>query len=242
MEESKAIKPLTNLPNHVAIVMDGNGRWATHQKQPRLAGHKAGVETLKKIVESASDLGIKYLTVYAFSTENWKRPTKEVNGLLKLLLLYLRSEIKGLHKNNVRLNIIGAYEIDRPNIVKEIKQGLELTENNTGLTLTIAFNYGGQDEIIRATKLMVEDVLSHKIDSEDISKELFSKKLYTYAMPDPDLMIRTGGEVRISNFLLWQIAYSELYFTDVLWPDFDESEFKKAISSYQSRKRRYGAL
>lgn len=233
---------LEAMPRHIAFIMDGNGRWAKRRGMPRLVGHNAGTETIKKIVKESKRLGVEYITFYAFSTENWKRPLEEVNGLMNILVKFIKSEIDEIHENNVRVNILG--DIDRlPDYAKEqVDYALNLTQHNTGLYFNIALNYGGRDEIIRAVKNIVHDVQNKTIQSTDITEDLFSSYLYTSGMPDPDLMIRTSGEIRLSNFLLWQLAYSEMDFVDVFWPDFDERQYQKAILEYQKRNRRFGAV
>ena len=231
-----------NIPEHVAIIMDGNGRWAKQRNMPRTMGHKAGVETIRRIVKEADRLGIKYITLYAFSTENWKRPKDEVNALMKLLVQYLKSEVTELHKNGVVLKVLGDIEALQEECKKEIEDSIELTKNNTGLVLNVAFNYGGRDEIIRAVKNIVSDIQSEKINKENINQDLFSEYLYTKDSPDPDLIIRPSGEQRISNFLLWQCAYSEFWYSNVNWPDFSEKDLQQAIYDYQNRDRRYGGV
>lgn len=231
-----------NIPKHIAIIMDGNGRWAKKKNLPRTMGHKAGIETMKKIVKEADKLGIKYLTVYAFSTENWKRPKEEVSALMKLLVQYLRSEIAELHENNVVLKVLGDITQLPDECETEIRESLKLTENNTGLILNIAFNYGGRDEIVRAIKLMCSDVKNNIIKEEDINSELVANYLYTKGIPDPDLIIRPSGEQRLSNFLLWQCAYSEFWYSDINWPDFKEEDLRQAIFDYQNRDRRFGKV
>lgn len=230
------------LPKHVAIIMDGNGRWAKKRFMPRLAGHKAGVETLKKIIEYSSNIGIKYLTVYAFSSENWNRPKKEIDGILKLLMITFTKELEKLNENNVIIKMLG----DKNNIPEDVKSIFDKSElrtkNNTGLQLNVAFNYGGRDEILSSVKKIAELCIENKIDIEDISKELIEENLYTAGIPDPDFVIRTSGEIRLSNFLLWQISYSELYFTETFWPDFNVEEYNKALEEFKLRKRRYGKL
>ena len=206
-----------NIPQHIAIIMDGNGRWAKARNLPRTMGHKAGVETIRRVIKEADRLGVKYITLYAFSTENWKRPKDEVNALMKLLVQYLKTEVSELHKNGV-------------------------TKNNTGLVLNFAFNYGGRDEIIKAVKNIIDDVQEGKINKENINQELFSDYLYTKDSPDPDLIIRPSGEQRISNFLLWQCAYSEFWYSNVNWPDFSEKDLQRAIYDYQNRDRRFGGV
>ncbi len=231
-----------NIPEHIAIIMDGNGRWAKKRKLPRTMGHKAGVETIRRVLKEADRLGVKYMTLYAFSTENWKRPKDEVNALMKLLIQYLKQEINELHKNGVKINVLG--DISRLPIEcqKEIKSSVEKTKNNTGITMNIALNYGGRDEIIRATKLIVEDVLNGNINLEDINDEIFEKHLYTKDIPDPDIIIRPSGEQRLSNFLLWQCAYSEFWYSDICWPDFKEEDLRRAIYDFQNRDRRFGGI
>lgn len=233
---------INKLPKHIAIIMDGNGRWAQKRGLPRAAGHKAGVEAIREIMKTSSDMGIKYLTVYAFSTENWTRPKEEVSTLFNLLLLYLDKEIKEIHSNNVRLNIIGDYHQLSDNLTKRIVNALELTKNNTGLEFNIALNYGSRDEMVEMVKKVYDLIKEDKIGQEDIDYTLIESLLYTAGIPDPDLLIRTSGELRLSNFLLPQLAYTELWFTDVLWPDFRKKHLIEAIISYQNRKRRYGGI
>jgi len=230
------------MPQHIAFIMDGNGRWAKRKGMPRLVGHNAGTETLKKIVKESKRLGIPYITFYAFSTENWKRPSDEVNGLMNILVKFIQSEIQEIHSNHIKINILG--DIDRlPSYAREqVDFATELTKDNTEMHFNIALNYGGRDEIIQAVKKIVRDVQNQKIDIDQIDEKSFQTYLYTNGMPDPDLLIRTSGEVRLSNFLLWQLAYSELTFVDVFWPDFDEMAYQKAISDYQNRNRRFGAI
>ncbi len=229
------------IPKHIAIIMDGNGRWAKKRELPRTLGHKAGVESLKEIVKYADEIGIKILTVYAFSTENWSRPKEEVEYLINYLLIeFLKKEINELHRNNVKIEMLGDIE-PLPNITKrEIIKAIELTKPNTGLKFNIALNYGGRNELVNAFKEVAQMIESGILKADDISESLISDHLYT--PNEPDLIIRTGGEKRISNFLIWQSIYSELYFTDVLWPDFKRENLNKAIVDYQSRCRRYGGL
>jgi undecaprenyl diphosphate synthase len=230
------------LPRHIAIIMDGNGRWAKKRNLPRISGHKAGVEALRDIIETSSNMDIEYLTLYAFSTENWKRPPKEVNGLMELLVIYLRKEIGELHSNNVRINIIGdVLKLPKKAII-EIEKATKMTAENTGLTVNIALNYGGKSDIINAVKNITKAVLDNDLKMEDIDESIFSAYLYTRNIPDPDLLIRTSGEQRISNFLLWQIAYSEFWFTDVYWPDFTSEHLIQAIEDFKQRKRRFGGI
>ena len=231
-----------SLPTHVAIILDGNGRWAKEQGKPRTYGHKEGAKTMLRILEDADELGIKYLTVYAFSTENWNRPKMEVAALMTILRNELISSIDRSMKNNVRCRVIG----DRKRLSDDINEAVRrletATSKNTGLQFTIAINYGGRDEITRTLKSIVRDCLDGKISVEDINEMLISEKIDTHDIPDPDLIIRTCGEQRISNFLLWQCAYSEFYYTDKSWPDFDREELKKALDSYGTRQRRYGGV
>ena len=228
------------IPKSIAIILDGNGRWAERRNLPRAMGHKAGCETLEKTVEDCVHLGVECLTVYAFSTENWKRSALEVGALMKLLRFYMVKLIDVANKNNVKAVMIGDESRFEPDIRKGIKKLIEATKNNTGMVFAFAINYGGRDEIKRAVENIADDVESGKISKSDISEELISSYLDTKDLPDPDLLIRTSGELRVSNFLLWQIAYSEFYITDTLWPDFDKEELLKAIESYNHRQRRFG--
>ena len=228
------------IPKSIAIILDGNGRWAKKRNLPRAMGHKAGCETLEKTVEDCVRLGVECLTVYAFSTENWKRSALEVGALMKLLRFYMVKLIDVANKNNVKAVMIGDESRFEPDIRKGIKKLIEATKNNTGMIFAFAINYGGRDEIKRAVENIADDVESGKISKSDISEELISSYLDTKDLPDPDLLIRTSGELRVSNFLLWQIAYSEFYITDTLWPDFDKEELLKAIESYSHRQRRFG--
>ena len=228
------------IPKSIAIILDGNGRWAERRNLPRAMGHKAGCETLEKTVEDCVRLGVECLTVYAFSTENWMRSALEVGALMKLLRFYMVKLIDVANKNNVKAVMIGDESRFEPDIRKGIKKLIEATKNNTGMVFAFAINYGGRDEIKRAVENIADDVESGKISKSDISEELISSYLDTKDLPDPDLLIRTSGELRVSNFLLWQIAYSEFYITDTLWPDFDKEELLKAIESYSHRQRRFG--
>lgn len=231
------------LPLHIAIIMDGNGRWAKKRGLPRSLGHKAGVDALKEIVKYSSQIGIKILTVYAFSTENWSRPKEEIDYLINTLLVeYLRKEIKELHKNGVKLKILGNIDPLANNTKDEIVRALEITNNNKGLQFNIALNYGGRNEIVMALKKIAEMTLNGSINPKEINEELIAKNLYTAGDKDPDLIIRTSGEERISNFLIWQGAYSELYFSKVLWPDFKKENLMEAINEYKNRDRRFGGL
>lgn len=232
----------SKLPVHIAIIMDGNGRWAKNRGLPRAAGHRAGVEALRDIVEACSQWGIKILTVYAFSTENWKRPQEEVDTLMKLLTEYLRKESLRLHRNNIKICPIGRiHELPLP-ARKEIEKAVRLTENNTGLILNIALNYGGRAEIVDATRSIVRKVLAGNLQLEDINEDVLNNHLYTSSLPDPDLLIRPSGELRVSNFLLWQIAYTEFWFTDVLWPEFNREHLYLALEHYANRERRFGGI
>lgn len=230
------------LPLHIAIIMDGNGRWAQQKNLPRIMGHKAGMEALKKTVKCCSDIGIKILTVYAFSTENWKRPQEEVNYLMNLLVEYMRKEVNSLHKNKVKIKLLGEIDMLPVQTRIEIEEAVKLTEKNEGLQFNIALNYGGRAEIIKACKGLMQDLINGIMDINLVDEKAFSSYLYTGNDPDPDLIIRTSGEQRISNFLLWQGAYSEMLFVEQLWPDFDEEILEEAIKKYQSRNRRFGAL
>ncbi|SET17827.1 Undecaprenyl pyrophosphate synthetase [Nitrosomonas marina] len=230
--------PETGLkPKHIAIIMDGNGRWARKRYLPRMAGHKQGVETVRNVIKSCSDHGVEYLTLFAFSSENWRRPADEVSFLMQLFAGALEQEISKLHENGIRFKVIGDISRFESRIIQFIKKGEQLTANNSKLTLTIAANYGGRWDIMQAIRQMMENSSELPIQFDE---ENLAQYLSMYYAPEPDLFIRTGGECRISNFLLWQLAYTELYFTDTLWPDFDENEFNLAIQSYQQRERRFG--
>lgn len=241
-EEANINIDKNNIPEHIAIIMDGNGRWAKRRKLPRSMGHKAGVETIRKILKEADALGIKYLTLYAFSTENWKRPKDEVGALMQLLVQYLKNEVEELHRNGVVLKILGDITPTPLEVQMQIKNAMRLTKNNKGVVLNIAFNYGGRNEIIRGIKAISEDVRKGTIDIKDINEEMFNSYLYTKGIPDPDLIIRPSGEQRISNFLLWQCAYSEFWYSNICWPDFTEKDLHKAIFDFQNRDRRYGGV
>ncbi len=235
---NKPLPTINKIPNHVAIIMDGNGRWAQEKGLPRLAGHRAGTENLREVIESCAEFGIKYLTIYAFSTENWKRPSEEIQGLMRIFKTMLDRELKNLHDNGVQLRHIGKLDRIDDELKLKVKEAIELTRDNKTLILNIAFNYGGRDEIIQAVKQIMID----RPDPEDIDGELFSKYLYTANSPDPDLIIRTSGEYRCSNFLIWQGAYSEWYFTKTYWPDFDREELHQALVVFNERDRRYGEV
>lgn len=233
---------MDNIPKHIAIIMDGNGRWAKARNLPRAMGHKAGVETIRRVIKEADRLGVKYLTLYAFSTENWKRPKDEVNALMKLLVQFLRQELQELHENRVVIKVLGDITRLPKECQDEINKSIELTKNNDGIVMNVALNYGGRDEIIRGIKLIVEDINSGKINLEDINEEVMNNYLYTKGIPDPDIIIRPSGEQRLSNFLLWQCAYSEFWYSDICWPDFKEDDLRKAIYDFQNRDRRFGGI
>ena len=231
---------MQNLPSHVAIIMDGNGRWAKKQGKLRLFGHNNGVSSVRAVTEAAAELGIKFLTLYAFSTENWNRPEEEVKGLMSLLIHTIEAETPTLNKNNVRLLSIGDNSRMPEDVRKRLQACIETTKDNTGLTLVLALSYSSRWEITKATQDIAKDIAAGTIKAEEITEEFISSYMCTKKIPDPELLIRTSGEYRISNFLLWQIAYSELYFTEVLWPDFQKEDLYKAIVNYQSRERRFG--
>ncbi len=230
------------VPEHVAIILDGNGRWAKSRLLPRKAGHAAGSRAVEQICEDAWNMGIKYLTVYAFSTENWKRPQDEVDALMKLLRKYLKDCIKRSTKNNMCVRVLGDITPLDEDLRKSILELEEVSKDNTGLHFQVALNYGSRDEMLRAMRRMAEDVAGGRRRAEDLSEEVFEEYLDTRGIPDPDLLIRTSGEERLSNFLLWQLAYTEFYFTDVLWPDFDKKELQKAVDYYNQRDRRFGGV
>ena len=229
-------------PEHIAIILDGNGRWAKSKGMPRNYGHTVGAKNVENICKAANDLGVKYLTLYAFSTENWNRPESEVAALMKLLESYLKNCIKTANKNNMRVRVIGEISRLSENFQEKIRNLEEVSSVNTGLNLTIAINYGSRDEMIRAVKHMIADHDAGKLSADDIDADTFSSYLDTRELPDPDLLIRTSGEQRLSNYLLWQLAYAEFYFTDVPWPDFSKEELEKAIEQYNHRDRRYGGV
>ncbi len=224
------------IPQHVAIIMDGNGRWATARNLPRLAGHRAGTENLRRIIEACVEFGIRYLTLYAFSTENWGRPEEEVQGLLTIIEDVLDREVGQLHRNGVQLRHIGKLDGLSPFLKRRVLEAIELTRDNKRLTLNVAFNYGGRDEIVHA----VQRIIAEGVPAESVDEELLSQHLYTAGTPDPDLIIRTSGELRISNFLIWQAAYAEWYITPVYWPDFDKEELRQALWEFSQRDRRFG--
>jgi len=236
----KSLIDTSNIPSHIAIIMDGNGRWAKEHKKPRVFGHKNGVKSVRSVVEGAGEMGVKHLTLYAFSTENWNRPKFEINALMQLLVTTISSEINALNENNVRLSTIGDIGSLPKNCEKELKKAVEKTKNNTGLNLILALSYSAKWEIIKAVKTIANDAINDKIDTKNIDDKVFQSYLETSAIKNPELLIRTGGEHRISNFLLWQIAYAELYFTDKLWPEFNKEDLFEAILNFQKRERRFG--
>ncbi|MGM0652801.1 MAG: isoprenyl transferase, partial [Bacillota bacterium] len=229
------------VPTHIAVIMDGNGRWAVERGLPRKEGHLRGVEAVRSVVKNSSELGINVLTLFAFSTENWRRPISEINYLMSLPEIYFKSELPELMKNNVKVNLIGSKERLPGKVQITIDKGIEATKNNTGMILNFALNYGARSEILRAVNCLLDEVKKGKINSA-VKEADFEKYLYTAGLPDPDLLIRTSGEQRISNFLLWQLAYSELWFTNVYWPDFSKKHLLNAVYEYQQRKRRYGKV
>jgi len=233
--------PRGGLPRHVAIIMDGNGRWARARGLPRSAGHKRGADAVRRAVEAARAVGVRYLTLFGFSSENWKRPAEEVGDLMSLLRLYLRSEIAELHKQGVRLRFIGERDRFAPDIVALLQQAEDQTRGNTALDLIVALNYGSRSEIAGAARRLAEEVRAGRLDPSAVTEERIADALWTAGIPDPDVIIRTSGEQRLSNFLLWQTAYSELVFLDVYWPDFSKQDFENAIVEYNRRERRYGA-
>jgi len=230
------------LPKHIAIIMDGNGRWARERGLPRISGHRAGMQSVKTAVRLSGELGIKVLTLYAFSTENWTRPKKEINALMRLLREYLHKEIDELHQNNVKINFMGQIDELPKLIQQDLKRAKGKTAHNTGLLLNVALNYSGRADIINAIKNLITDIENKKCKKEDINETLFGKYLYTGSLPEPDLLIRTSGEMRVSNFLLWQIAYTEIYVTPIYWPDFSREHLLSAIIDYQKRERRFGGV
>ncbi|MFC4347670.1 isoprenyl transferase [Kordiimonas lipolytica] len=236
IQEASAMVP----PKHVAIIMDGNGRWAAQKGKARSAGHKQGAEAVREAIEGALNAGVKYLTLYAFSSENWNRPEEEVRDLMGLLKLYLNREVKTLHKQNIRLRVIGRRDRLSPDIQKMIDRAEEMTANNDRMTLVIALSYGSRDEMLDAAQKLARAVAKGEMTADDITEAVFADSLTTRGLPDPDLIIRTSGEQRLSNFLLWQAAYSEFLFLDILWPDFTKEAFAKAVSDFQTRDRRFG--
>src|SRR5687768_9923023 len=238
MPKSPLKIPTDRLPRHVAMIMDGNGRWALSRRLPRLAGHKAGTENLRRVIRASVEFGIKYLTIYAFSTENWGRPPEEVKGLMYILEDVIDKELAELNKEGVQLRHIGRLERLAPSLQEKVLYAIELTKNNDRLVLNVAFNYGGRDEIVNA----IQNIMKDGIPPEEVTDELVSKYLYTAGVPDPDLIIRTSGELRVSNFLIWQAAYSEWYVTPTYWPDFDKKEYRHALETFAQRDRRYGKV
>lgn len=238
MDRRKLIKE--KLPQHIAIIMDGNGRWAKKRVLPRIMGHRRGIESVREVVTACRELGVKVLTLYAFSSENWKRPRGEIKALMTLLKKYIRSEIDELHRNEIRVNFIGEVQKLPEDVLPFIAEATGKTARNTGMVLNLALSYSGRNEILNAVTRIAAAVSQQKLTASDITEEVFSDFLYTAGLPDPDLLIRTSGEQRISNFLLWQIAYTELYVTDVLWPDFKREDLYQALLDYQKRKRRFG--
>ncbi|MDD5449114.1 MAG: isoprenyl transferase [Candidatus Omnitrophica bacterium] len=232
---------MDSIPTHIAIIMDGNGRWARERRLPKIVGHRKGAEAIREILKACAEFGVNYLTLYAFSTENWKRPKGEVGALMRLLEAQLNREIRNLMKNGVRFNVIGRIADLPERLQSKIKRSMELTRANTGVVLTLALSYGSRAEIIDGIKKILDDMEQGRLKKEDIDEESFGRYLYTNGMPDPDLLIRTSGEMRVSNFLLWQISYSEFYVTKKLWPDFRKKDLERAIEEYKKRRRRYGA-
>lgn len=233
---------MNRIPKHIAIIMDGNGRWAKKRFLPRTAGHREGVERVSEIVEAASDLNVQCLSLYAFSTENWKRPKEEIDALMNLLVLYINRELDRIHKNNIRMRVMGDISKLPKNVAEKVQMAIEKTKDNTGMVLNIGLNYGGRDEIIRAVKNILADVKRGKLKEEDINSDMFSKYLYTSELPDPDLLIRPSGELRLSNFMLYQVAYTEFWFSEIYWPDFKPKNLYEAIIDYQKRDRRFGGI
>jgi undecaprenyl diphosphate synthase len=231
-----------NLPQHVAVIMDGNGRWARQRHLPRVEGHRQGAESARIIIRTAGEIGIKYLTLYAFSAENWNRPKDEVDALMKYLIHYLKRETPELNKSNVRLEAIGQIHRLPENVQEQLRKSIATLAKNNGLTLVLALSYGGRTEIVDATRAIAKKAKSGELDAEDITEKVFAQHLYTRNMPDPDLLIRTSGEMRISNFLLWQISYAEMVITSTLWPDFRKPQFFAALEEYHRRHRRFGGL
>ncbi len=235
---SEEFPPLDHIPRHVAIIMDGNGRWAAKRNQPRLAGHRAGTENLRRIIRASVEFGIQYLTLYAFSTENWGRPKEEVEGLMNIIGEVIERELNELNEEGVQLRHLGHLDGLSPELCSKVRGAIELTKNNDRIILSLAFNYGGRDEIVCA----VRDIIRDQVKPEDVNEELISRYLFTSSLPDPDLVIRTSGEMRTSNFLIWQSTYAEWYMTTTLWPDFDREELYKALESYSRRERRFGRI
>lgn len=242
IQQNTAVLDTERIPKHIGIIMDGNGRWAKKKNLPRTMGHKAGVETIRKILKECDRLGVRYLTLYAFSTENWKRPKDEVSALMTLLVEYLKNELKELHENNVVVNYVGNISRLPEAAQKALNDAKEITRSNTGVQMNLALNYGGREEIVHGVREIAEAVSSGMISLEDITEESFKDYLYTKGQPDPELIIRPSGELRLSNFLLYQGAYSELWFSSINWPDFSEEDLRVAIADYQKRDRRFGGV
>jgi len=242
LQERKAELMKSRLPEHVAIIMDGNGRWAKKRKLPRIKGHRAGIETVRKVVRLAGELGIGYMTLYTFSSENWRRPFGEIMGIMKLLAETLKNEIDELNRNHVKIKTIGDISVLPKKNRNALAEAVEITSLNDGLTLILALNYGGRDEIVRAVEKIAYKIKSGALKHDEIDPSVIESCLYTAGIPDPDLLIRTSGEFRLSNFLLWQLAYTELWITDVMWPDFTESDFCDALESFAKRERRFGKI
>jgi undecaprenyl diphosphate synthase len=242
MEDLKESILQYNIPNHVAIIMDGNGRWAKRKQKPRIFGHKNGVTSVKEAIEGCGELKIRYLTLYAFSTENWKRPKNEVKTLMSLLVSTLSDEVKSLQENNIRLMAIGSIENLPQKAQQKLAEVIEQTKDNKALTLTLALSYGSREEIVNVIKNISKKVVNSELQIKEIDEKIINNHLYTFSLPDVDFLIRTSGEQRVSNFLLWQIAYAEMFFTEVLWPDFRKEHLFKAIQNYQQRERRFGKI
>jgi len=231
-----------NLPRHIAIIMDGNGRWAKQRKKPRIYCHRAGMESVREVVRTCAEIGIGYLTLYTFSVENWKRPKEEVDALMGMLVELLRDEVKELNEENVRIMVIGRPQDLPPYVQEELEKAIQTTKKNTGLKLVVALSYGGRRELVDSAQKITREVLEGKLKAYDLTEETFRNFLYDPSIPDPDLLIRTSGEMRISNFLLWQLAYTEIWITDIFWPDFRKKDLFQAISDYQKRERRFGGV
>lgn len=242
MSRESEIRARGDLPRHVAVIMDGNGRWARRQRKPRIAGHRAGMRSVRVVMEAAADLGIPHLTLFAFSQENWKRPEPEVEALMGLMKRYIESEREELIEKGIRVRAIGELDRLQPTAREALERLVEDTADGESLAVTLALSYGGRAEIVEAARRLARAAAAGELDPDEIDEETFAAHLYTAGIPDPDLLIRTSGELRVSNFLLWQIAYTELYITDVLWPDFDREAFFDAVAAYQDRERRFGTV
>jgi len=241
-QRNKQVLDLERLPRHIAIIMDGNGRWAAKRALPRSAGHAAGAETFRRVATYCNEIGVEYLTVYAFSTENWKRPADEVGTIMQLLEKYLHEALMKMERDKIKLSFFGDHSLLSPELRKLMQETDELSKKLEGMQVNICLNYGGRGELVRAAANFAADVADGRVSRDSLTEEVFSEYMYSAGIPDPDLIVRPSGEMRLSNFLLWQSAYSELYFSDVLWPDFNERELDRAIMSYQSRDRRYGGV